>query len=691
MVLFLNLAQLADELASTSSRLKKRAAIAAGIAAAHLSGDRHDAGLFAMYLSGEAFSEADTRKLNIGGAMLTKTVREIVSPTEAQFTAAWRRHGDLGAAAGDLFAERGHTPEPSITLQEIEAAFAQIPVAKTTAARQGLLANLLRRCTPVEAKYLIKLINGDMRIGVKQSLVEEAIAVASEQPLAALRNAVMLEADLSRATEMAFEGRLDEARMRLFHPLGFMLASPVETPEEAVARFASKPEAARDADIAAPPQSSAEPKPHIVAEDESAMTDPAVEHAPIEDLRMRAQIEDKYDGMRVQLHCGDTSQAGRVALYSRNREDVTASYPEIVEAFARVSSALQGLKTHVSEAKRGAPDSAEHLGVDEVGTCAVATSEEGAPHLASEMWERSYAGIILDGELLAWDVRADRAMPFAVLSPRIGRKRVTNDIRVSTPVVFMAFDLLFAGGELLLDLPLRERRGRLEALAAKLQRVTCSPLELVPPLLAGGLLTEVESDTAQGEQRLRLSPVLEAHSAEELDRAYVAARDRGNEGVMIKASESLYQPGRRGLSWMKLKRHLDTLDVVITGAEYGQGRKSQFLSDYTFAVRGPGGDLLNVGKAYSGVTDMEIAELTEWCKAHTLEDFGHFRSVEPLVVLEVAFNNIMRSDRHASGFALRFPRIVQVRQDKPLDEIDTLQRVEEIYQSQPDKPAEGSA
>lgn len=671
--MFLHLAQLADELAATGSRLKKRAAIAAAIAAAQAAGDRHDAGLFAMYLSGEAFSEADTRKLNIGGAMLTKTVREIVTPTEAQFTAAWRRHGDLGAAAGDLFAEQGHTPEPSITLKEIEAAFAQIPVAKTTAARQGLLADLLRRCTPVEAKYLIKLINGDMRIGVKQSLIEEAIAVATEQPLAALRNAVMLEADLSRATLMAFEGTLGEARMRLFHPLGFMLASPVETPEEAVARFASKSEAARDADVSAPAQSSVEPQPHIIAEDESSMLDAAVEQAPIEALRMRAQVEDKYDGMRVQLHCGDASKPGRVALYSRNREDVTAGYPEIVEAFARVGALVE---TDVSAARDEAP---------------AGPAEVGAPHLASEMLDQSAAGIILDGELMAWDVRADRAMPFAVLSPRIGRKRVTNEIRVSVPIVFMAFDLLFAGGELLLELPLRERRSRLEALAANLQRVTCSPLEVAPPLPAGGLFIEMAADTAKGEQRLHISPVVEAHSAEELDRAYIAARDRGNEGVMIKASESLYQPGRRGLSWMKLKRHLDTLDVVITGAEYGQGRKSQFLSDYTFAVRGPGGDLLNVGKAYSGVTDVEISELTEWCKAHTLEDYGHHRSVEPLVVLEVAFNNIMRSDRHASGFALRFPRIVQIRKDKPLDEIDTLERVEEIYQSQPDKPAEASA
>ena len=333
------------------------------------------------------------------------------------------------------------------------------------------------------------------------------------------------------------------------------------------------------------------------------------------------------------------------AAIVRNREDVTIGYPEIVEAFASASRVLG----------------------------------------------ENSSGVVLDGELLAWDVQADRALPFAVLSPRLGRKKITNDIRTGIPVVFMAFDLLFSDGRLLLDTPLHERRRLLEALTEKLQRVTCSPLVLPDGAPKGGLFAEETQETPTGEQRLRISPVIEAHSADELDRAYVAARDRGNEGVMIKASESLYQPGRRGLSWMKLKRHLDTLDVVVTGAEYGQGRKSQFLSDYTFAVRGPGGDLLNVGKAYSGVTDAEIAQLTEWCRMHTLEDHGHFRTVEPLVVLEVAFNNVMRSDRHASGFALRFPRIVRIREDKPLEEIDTLARVEEIYQSQPDKPAEAAA
>lgn len=637
MALFLQLATLGDDLAATSSKLRKRAAIAERLLAVG-----EDAGLLALYLSGEAFAEADGRKLSIGGAMLSRVLRDVVKPTEDQFAVAWRRHGDIGAAAGDLFAEQGHVPDPTLTFAQVAEAFAAIPAARTTAQRQTLLTGLLERCSPIEAKYLVKLISGDMRIGVKQALIEEAIAVASEQPLAEVRNAVMLEADLARATAMAFAGTLRQARMRLFHPLGFMLASPVDTPEEAVKRFASKPAAAEEAGISVPPESHAEPEPHLHAEDESALDDAAQEHATLQAIHLEAQVEDKFDGMRVQLHCGSADAPGRVVLYSRNREDVTASYPEIVEAFARVDANVLG---------------------------------DGS-------------GVILDGELLAWDVRAERALPFTVLSPRIGRKKVTNAVRVATPVVYMAFDILFAQGELLLDLPLRERRRRLEALAQRMQTVTLSPLEAEAPLPSGGLFTEDISAPPSGEQRLHVSQIVEAHSADDLDRAYGAARDRGNEGVMIKAAGSLYQPGRRGLAWMKLKRHLDTLDVVITGAEFGHGRRSQVLSDYTFAVRAENGSLQNVGKAYGGLTDAEIMELTAWCKDHTLDDNGHFRTVEPLIVLEIAFNNVMRSDRHASGFALRFPRIVQIRRDKSSEQIDSVARVEEIYQSQPDKPAQ---
>jgi DNA ligase-1 len=359
---------------------------------------------------------------------------------------------------------------------------------------------------------------------------------------------------------------------------------------------------------------------------------------------IHALIEDKYDGIRAQVHCADAEQPGRVAIYSRNREDITASYPELEEAFAKVS-------------------------------------EAGAAEGDS--------GLIFDGEVLGWDVEAERALPFSVLGQRIGRKRVDDAIRRAIPVVFMAFDLICADGELLLSHPLAERRARLERIVDRLGEITTSPLE-TPKEQTGLFDTEHRSSAAEV-PRLRLSPAKLVESAEGIDRAYRDARARANEGVMIKAAGSIYLPGRRGLAWLKLKRQLATLDVVITGAEYGHGRRAGLLSDYTFAVRGPAGELLNVGKAYSGVTDAEIAELTEWLKAHTVEDFGHFRTVEPLRVLEVAFNNIMRSDRHSSGFALRFPRILRVRDDKPVDEIDTLERVEEVYQSQPDKMRGGGS
>jgi DNA ligase-1 len=169
--------------------------------------------------------------------------------------------------------------------------------------------------------------------------------------------------------------------------------------------------------------------------------------------------------------------------------------------------------------------------------------------------------------------------------------------------------------------------------------------------------------------------------AEEIETRFLLALSVGNEGLLAKAAESPYVPGRRGQFWMKLKRPLATLDVVVTLAEYGHGKRRGLLSDYTFAVL-DGQRLVNVGKAYSGLTDVEIRELTQYFLEHTTEDHGYQRSVEPTIVLEVAFNNVQRSGRHDSGFALRFPRIVRLRRDKPASEVDTLERVREIFASQ---------
>ena len=239
MTLFESVAELAERLAGEGSRLKKRAAIAEAIAAAYADApESEDAGLLAMYVAGTPFAEADSRKLNAGGALLSKAVKMVTGATDASLTAAYRKHGDLGAAAFDLWPLH---VEETLTLVEVQDAFAGMAAARTTAIRAALVEGVLRRATAVEAKYLLKLMLGDMRIGVKQSLVEEAIAAAAAVGVGEVRRAVMLEADLGAAVAMAFAGTMGEARMRLFHPLGFMLASPVETPEEAVARFTAKP------------------------------------------------------------------------------------------------------------------------------------------------------------------------------------------------------------------------------------------------------------------------------------------------------------------------------------------------------------------------------------------------------------------------------------------------------------------
>jgi DNA ligase-1 len=639
MALFAAVADLAEELAGEAGRLKKRAAIAGAISAVHEGApESDDAGLFALYLAGTPFPEADSRKLNAGGALLSKALLAVSGANDVELTAAYRRHGDMGAAAFDLLTVSAVAKRVAeLMLVNVADAFAAMAVAKTTAIRAGLVEGMLRRSTPLEAKYLLKLILGDMRIGVKQSLVEEAIAVAAGADVRTVRRAVMLEADLVGAVRRAFAGSLAEARMRLFHPLGFMLASPVETPEEAVERFTEKP-------VKVVVKKSRKKK--ISAEDDPLAEDVNAKgqdrsFAEIRSHAIEAFLEDKYDGMRAQVHCGDAEQPGRVAIYSRNREDVTESFPELEEAFAKVHS-----------------------------------EQEGA-----------LSGLIFDGEILGWDLSAGRALPFAVLGQRIGRKKVSNEWRQQVPVVFMVFDLMYAGGELLLELPLRERRNRLEAIVESLVEAVQSPV-MVDERARNSQAVLFAAEASKSVERLMISPSRLVESAEDIDRAYAEARARANEGVMLKAAESVYQPGRRGLAWVKLKRELATLDVVVTGAEFGHGKRAGILSDYTFAVRGDGGELLNVGKAYSGLTDAEIAEMSAWMMEHTLEDRGFFRTVEPLMVLEVAFNNIMRSGRHASRFAMRFPRILRIRTDKPVGEIDTVERVEEIYQSQVDKPVE---
>jgi DNA ligase-1 len=263
---------------------------------------------------------------------------------------------------------------------------------------------------------------------------------------------------------------------------------------------------------------------------------------------------------------------------------------------------------------------------------------------------RSIPGtFVLDAEVLSVDP-AGRAIPFTRFQTRLGRKVVSEELQRELPATLVLFDILERDGRPLLDVPLVERQAVLAALPVQ------APLVL-----------------ARSAEISESGPALIAA----LDAEFAAARDRGNEGLMVKDPRSPYRPGRRGMEWLKVKRALRTLDVVVTAVEWGHGKRRGVLSDYTFAVRDDE-QYLNVGKAYSGLTDQEIAEMTEYFKARTIKDYGRVRLVVPDTVIEVAFDQVQRSARHKSGFALRFPRIVRLRPDKPVSEIDTLDTVRSI-------------
>jgi DNA ligase-1 len=526
-------AETAEAISKTTSRLRKVAELAGYLSSL----PDEDLRPAATFFTGRPFPLCDARTLNVGWAALMRAVQEISGASDLDIHNAYLERGDLGEVAERLLPS---VEQPELTPAQIRVIFDDLARTPGASAKQAIVTELLRRLTPAEAKYVIKIITGDLRIGLKENTVEEAIAKAFDQRADFVRRTNMSLGDIGETAVLARQNRLGEASLRVFRPVKFMLATPVESELQIFENF---------------------PGPFYV--------------------------EDKYDGIRGQLHVDPSG----VALYSRTLDDVSAQFPEVVEDAKRLESSL-----------------------------------------------------VADGEVVAY--RDDQVLPFAQLQRRLGRKRPTEALRAEIPVALMIFDLLHLNGRTLIDEPLMQRKRLLQEIAWS--------------------------------GRLIPAPFFLMEAREPLEPHFEQAAGRRNEGLMLKDASSVYVPGKRGRSWLKWKKALATLDVVVTGVEYGHGRRRDVLSDYTFAVAHEG-RLLNVGKAYSGLTDREILEMTEFFKQHTVQDFGRFRLVEPTVVLEVAFNGIQASDRHESGFALRFPRIVRMRPDKKVDEVDTLETVRRLY------------
>jgi len=541
-------ARVAEQVAATTKKLEK-----AALLGAYFDGlSDEDLALAARYFAGQQFAQHDARKTNVGTGMLRDAIAEVTGLEVENLRPRYVRLGDSGEVAYEAFAEATReTPAPRHTLAGMQSLMQTLSETRGTKNKKALLVGALAGATPLEAKYLVKLLVGDLRIGLKEGLVEDAVARAFGRELSSVARVNMLTGDIGETAVRARRGELEGVRMRLFHPIKFMLATA----------------AADLADIA-------------------------------RQMPEEFYVEDKFDGIRAQAH----AEGARVALYTRTLDEVTHRFPELVAPLASLAS-----------------------------------------------------DAVIDGEIVP--VRGASILPFSELQKRLGRKTVSDELLAASPVAFIAYDLLYAAGRVLVEEPLEERRRVLEG--------------IIPAELSA---------------TLRLSEAKRMGDVSGLDAEFDAARARGNEGLMIKDPRSSYKPGKRGREWLKLKRALATLDVVVTSVEVGHGKRRHLLSDYTFAVRRSEEDpeLLNIGKAYSGLTDAELLELTDWFRAHTVQEFAHgrVRVVEPKIVLEVTFDRVQESKRHKGGYALRFPRILRLRDDKTAAEIDTLEAVRKLVQEE---------
>jgi len=532
-----------QNVASTNSRLEKINHLAwylRGLDAEHLR-------LAATWLTGHPFPRTHRyRALHTGGATLRRALLSLPGVTEGRYRTISATQNDQARTARLVMEELLLKPGAA-ELGEIDFFFHQLAAASGPLARIELLGARLGTLHPREAETLVRLLTGDLRIGLKEGLLEEALAAAFEVPAQAVREAHMLTGDVGATAVRARENTLAEAALTPMVPLKCMLASPEADAESVYQRLTTQ------------------------------------QAGPL-------WLEPKFDGIRAQLH----KHGDQVGLFSRDLRSLAGEFPELIAAARRIPSDL-----------------------------------------------------ILDGEIIAH--AEGRKLTFFDLQKRLGRGGGQPDLfaldpaaNCAVPVRFVAFDLLWWNGADLLAEPLHERREVLERLG----------------------MPEV----------FQLVEVFQAASVGELEEVFQAALDAGHEGLIAKDPYSPYTPARRGKAWVKYKGVMATLDCVVVAAEQGHGKRSDVLSDYTFALRDTvSGELRTLGKAYSGLSDAEIEELTEHFRQTTIEVQGRRHVVEPTVVLEIAFDSIQASERHDSGLALRFPRIKAIRRDKSVADIDTLQ------------------
>ena len=553
-----------QSLSQTQSRLQMAETVGAFLSSL----DVDEAEIAARFLVGRATEQGDDKRLQISGRAIWKIVAEMTG-TEDQGEDIFTAAEDFGDAVEMTLKHRATDPPPTLTIRELKETCGATAATEGRHARKrklDALRELFERASALEAKYIAKILIREMRHGMSEGLMLEAIAKMASRPVSEVRRVHMLEGDVGRVVRVL---RSADAQQSV--------------------------DASSSTD--APMQSASAVKPL-----KPMLAQPAAEVADaFASLGAELVFEHKLDGARVQIH---HVGRGEVRIFSRRLNEITASLPEIVE-------------------------------------------------IARRMGERR---AIVDGEVIAVDA-GGRPAAFQELMRRFGRTREVEKLRGEQPVRLFLFDVLALDGSLLIDRPWTERISALDELAAT------SGLETVPRIVRP-LLAEAE-------------------------KFYADAITAGYEGVMAKSLASAYTPGARGRGWLKIK-HTRTLDLVIVAADWGYGRRKGWLSNYHLAARDTqSGAFVMVGKTFKGLSDEQFREMTErLLSLKTSESHGTV-TVRPEVVVEVAYNDIQRSPNYDAGMALRFARIVRVRDDKTPQQADTLATVSLDFERQMIRPRPG--
>ena len=558
---FYDFAVVCQSLSQTQSRLQMAEEVGTFLATL----DVDEAEIAARFMVGRAVEQGEEKRLQISGRAIWKIVAEMTDSAdqgEDIFTAA----EDFGEAVEMTLKLRGSDPEPTLTIRELNEKFAEIAAIEGRHARNrklDALRELFARASAFEGKYIAKILIGEMRHGVSEGLMLEAIAKMSARPVTEVRRLHMLEADLGRVVRMIRSPAGTEKSAasdsspstRAVKPLKPMLAFPVDDIAEAFAT-----------------------------------------------LGPELSFEHKLDGARVQIHHAGNEDGG-VRIFSRRLNEITESIPDVVEVVNRI----------------------------------------GARHA------------ILDGEVIGVDA-SGRPAAFQDLMRRFGRTREVEKARVDQPLKLYVFDVLALDGALTIDRPWAERISMLAELQAS------AGLEIVERIIKPNLA--------------------------DAEKFYADAVAAGYEGVMAKSLASAYTPGARGRGWLKIK-HTRTLDLVIVAAEWGYGRRHGWLSNYHLAARNKEGGFAMLGKTFKGLSDEQFRAMTERLLALKTAESHGVVTVRPEVVVEVAYNDIQRSPNYDAGMALRFARIVRIRDDKSPEQADSIDTVTADYERQKILPSAG--